>query len=150
MSVEELQEKWRPALYAASFAMVSYEGLLETADQLQAGEIDGWDAFGQLLAVGLILSSTKGLVDGWEPAPDQAGYKAALQDYVDGAGSIVKRWLDQEIDSSTVSGLIQDDYQASEELLHSIMQAMLDDGLSRDKIEDMLNDLAQRLEAIEE
>jgi hypothetical protein len=49
-----------------------------------------------------------------------------------------------------VSGLIQDDYQASEELLHSIMKAMLDDGLSRDEIETILDDLAQRLEALEE
>jgi hypothetical protein len=146
ISAEELQEKWRIPLYATALTVVSYEGLFETAEQLQAGELDSWGALGQLLGAGIVLSSTRGLIAQWDPAPDQADYQVAMQECVNSAGEVIGRWFDSEISSEDVPGLIQEDYDACQELMEEIMRAMQDDGLARDDIEAMLDELAEQME----
>ena len=148
ISTEELKEKWDTPLYAAALTVASYEGLLDTAGKLQAEEIDGFGALGELIAVGAILNSVEESLDAWEPAGDQAEYKPVLQHCVEAGLSVVGQWFDKEISSSDVPGLLKDDHQAAQETLEEIVTAMGDDGLGSEDIQAMLDDLAQRFEEI--
>lgn len=150
ISTEELKEKWDTPLYAAALTVASYEGLLDTADKLQAGEIDGFGALGELIAVGAILKSVEESLDTWEPAGDQTEYKPVLQHCVEAGLSVVGQWFDQEISSAGVPDLLADDHHVVQDALEEILQEMGDDGLSSEDIQAMLDELIQRFEEIAE
>jgi len=133
-------------LYAIALTVASYEGLLDTADRVQAEEIDGVTAFGELLALATILRSTEESLAEWEPAPDQMEYKSAIQTHIDAAKIVMTQWVDREISSANVRGLVEDDYQASEDTLEEIARAMQDDGLSWDEVEAMMDDLVESMQ----
>ena len=49
LSQEELLQKWQPPIAASTLVFAACEGVLETAEKRQADEIDGFEAFGELL-----------------------------------------------------------------------------------------------------
>ena len=137
-------------LYTASLVAGSCEGLIETANKIQSGELDGLSALGELIGVGLLLKASQDSLAEWEPIPGQEEYQQAIQEYADAATEIIGQWLNQEISSETVPDLIGDNCEAVQEVMEDVIQAMKDSGLSDEGIAGMLEELAQRMEEIVE
>ena len=148
ISMEDLEEKWHTPLYAAALTVGAYESLLNTAEKRQAEEIDGMTALGELIGTGVILKTVEDTLPEWEPSRDQIEHKAAIQNYIDAAQEVIGQWLDKEITSADVPGLLEDSYSASQDTLQSVLLAMEDDGLSEHDIEFMLDELSQALDEL--
>jgi len=74
-----------------------YEGLLLTAEKLQADEIDGLDAFGDVLGNAVVIGAVKSVITEWESPDDLTQYKDQILGDIDGLVTIIGQWIDGEI-----------------------------------------------------
>ena len=96
---EETKRSYLPLLFVESIVVM----LEETAGQVQADQIDGFEALGQLLAVGAMFNATQEVLE--QPAPDpklQPAWQEG-QAAVPLIQEVVKRWIDKEITSAEVA-----------------------------------------------
>jgi hypothetical protein len=150
LPVADLEQKWKSLLYMASMTSGACDMLIETAGKVQAGEIDGLDAWGEVMTAGILLKAVEETLDEWEPTPDQVSYKADIQGCVSTAQEVVGQWLDDEITSADVPGLLEDTCAASRATVEDVIAAMRDDGLSEGEIAALLDELVQTFETVGE
>lgn len=99
---EVLQNRWRAPLIISAFTLASCQTLQEAAQQLEAGEIDGMEAFGGLLATAIIAGSVNESLTEWEPGSRQDMLKEVLQEDLEALRTVIVGWYDEEITSAEV------------------------------------------------
>jgi len=102
LSPEELEAKWRGPIVASAFNVAACEGATKTAQKIQAGEIDGFAAFGELLGVGIIVQAVDEMLTEAEPMEDQADLLAQMQSDIATLRGVLGPWIDDEITSADV------------------------------------------------
>ncbi len=118
-----------------------YEGLLLTAEKLQADEIDGLEAFGEVLGNALVIGAVKTAITEWESPEDLAQYKDQILGNIDGLVTIIGQWIDGEITSDELSSSIPDKCDNIKDIEEEIVDAAKAQGITDADIEQMVSEM---------
>lgn len=143
-------ERWRAPIGVTVILSVSCEGLIQTAEKRASGEIDGMEAFGELLAAGFFVQGAGEGLASWTPGDGQGEYQGGLQDHVEGIKAVVGSWVDDEIDSSEANDLLIplcDDIEATFE---DILKDAERDGVTSADVEALITELGDSLGELDE
>jgi len=112
-NTEQLKDKWRAPMFTLGLTFTSMESMLDIAQRLQAGEMEGIAAFAELFAVALIVDGADKTLDEFEPLREQVEYVAATQGYLDTVMSVLAPWIDRELTSAEVPSLLEEDFKTA-------------------------------------
>lgn len=147
LSPEELKEKWQAPVVTSAFLVGICEGVTDTAQKVQDEEIDGFSAFGELLAAGAMIQAMDESLAEAEPAADQAEFVSQMQADIEAMKSIIGPWIDDETTSADVLAEIGPVCTSTTETFDGVVTAASDDGLTAEMMEQMLDDAAAAMES---
>jgi len=146
LSPEELEAKWRGPIVASAFNVAACEGATETAQKIQAGEIEGFAAFGELMGVGIIVQAVDEMLVAAEPADDQADLFAQMQSDIEALRNILGPWIDNETTSAEVLETIGDVCADATKTFEQVSNAAGDDGMTEEQMAAMLEEVATAMQ----
>lgn len=146
LSPEELEAKWRGPIVASAFNVAACEGATKTAQKIQAGEIDGFAAFGELLGVGIIVQAVDEMLTEAEPMEDQADLLAQMQSDITTLRGVLGPWIDDEITSADVLETIDDICADTTKTLEQVADAAGDDGMTDEQMATLLEEVATAMQ----
>lgn len=120
--------------------------LLDTAQQRQAGEIDGVGTLAALIFTGTLLTSVEETLNEWQPAADQVALQGTLTAHLEALKSVISRWFNDEITSAEVPELVQPVQASVETSMKDIAESAKADGLPADVLNTMLEEIASAFE----
>lgn len=141
ISQSELIEKWRAPFVMTSIVAASCNSLLETADRVQTGEIDGFEAFGELLVAGLFLTAAQEGIAEWSPLPDQIDYKENILEHIDNIRSVLGLWIDEEITSQDIPDSLGGECEAIEETGIEIAEHAQEQGITEESLSSIIDEM---------
>ncbi len=147
LSPEELQAKWRAPLVTSAMNVGICTGVTETAQKIQAGELEGFAAFGELLAAGIMIQAVDEALATAEPAADQAQLLAQMQADVEALRNVVGPWVNKETTSVEVLAVIGDVCADMNATFEQVAEAAADDGLTAEAARQMMDDATRSMEA---
>jgi hypothetical protein len=128
-------EKWQPPIGASTLVFAVCEGVLDTAEKRQTNEIDGFEAFGELLGSGMVLGAVEEAIAEWSPPTELLNTKETLQEHIDSIQDVVGQWLDDEVTSADIHDLLDEQCEMSYTAMEEILEASYSDGLTQTEIE---------------
>lgn len=146
LSPEELDAKWRGPIVASAFNVAACEGATETAQKIQAGEIDGFEAFGELLGVGIMVQAVDEMLVDAEPAEDQTDLLAQMQGDIEALRGILGPWIDDEITSAEVLETIDDVSADTTKTFEQVADAAGDDGMTEEQMATLIEEVATAID----
>jgi len=146
LSQEELLQKWQPPIAASTLVFAACEGVLETAEKRQADEIDGFEAFGELLGSGIVLAAVEEGIAEWIPPYELLNFKQMLQEHIDSIQDVVGQWLDDEVTSADIPDLLSEQCEMSYATMEEILEASYSDGLTETEIDAIVTEMQASLE----
>lgn len=99
---ETLKSTFRPLIGGGILLQGTCEGMIESANKRNTEESSGFEAFGEIFALGIFLNIVDEGFSDWEAPSDVLDIKEELDGHTDEMKDILSRWLDDEIDSSEV------------------------------------------------
>lgn len=123
---------------------------IETANKRQSGEIDGLGAFGEILLEATLL---KAIEDGyleWEADASVEDWKTDVQAAIDEIQGVLGRWLEDEITSVDVPGLLQSTCEDVKETLKQITVEAYVNGLTEASMDEIFAELQEGFSEIGE
>ena len=139
-------EKWQPPIAASTLVLAVCEGVLDTAEKRQANEIDGFEAFGELLGSGMVLAAVEEGMAEWSPPTQLLSFKETLQEHIDSIQDVVSQWLDDEVTSADIPDLLGEQCAMSNTAMEEILEASYSDGLTQTDIETIVTEMQAGLE----
>ncbi len=147
LSPEELQAKWRAPIVISAFNVGICEGATETAQKVQAEEIDGFAAFGELLGAGLMIQVVEESLAEAEPMEDQAALVTAMQSDMAALKGVLGPWIDKETTSTDVLKAISPVCEATNDTFEQVVAAASDDGMSPEAMDTILEEAADSMKS---
>lgn len=144
-------EKWEPLVSGGGLTVASYEMMFEVADGLAADDIDGADAFGQMLGVGVVIGLVGEALNEWEAAPDQAELKEALVGHIDAILDGIGGWMNGEIPTAeALHEALDEEFGEAQTTFAEVLAVAQADGLSDESIEQIVDELETTMADLEE
>jgi hypothetical protein len=149
LSPEELRAKWRGPIALTAFNAAICTGISETAQKTQAGEIDGFSAFGELMGSAIMLRAVEESLVETALAEDTTEFYEQVQTDVETLKAVVGPWINDEITSAEVVVRLGDTCSDMNRTFEKVVEAASDEGLSRDAMDELMDELSQSLESVE-
>jgi len=149
LSQEELREKWGVP-FRVSTALVSvYLAAAEAPSELlEPRPADGSDMSGAPMPLALILLAVEEHLQPWVPSKDQELLKVELQQRIDEGEATIGQWY-RHFTLDDMPPLMESLSSAAWRTAMSVMQAMIQDGLTEESIQEMTQDGADWLRSLE-
>jgi predicted small lipoprotein YifL len=119
------------------------KSLSELSAKMQAGEADGLEGLGGLLALGALLKGADDALAGDYPA-DLAPHLETARQQQERMRSILRRWVDKEITSADVPTELEG--MDTEAALLTFAEAMKTQGLTKEKMEEIIDSLSDAMQ----
>jgi hypothetical protein len=148
LSPEELRAKWRGPIALTALNAGICTGISETAQKTQAGEIDGFSAFGELMGAAIMLRAVEESLAETALAEDTTGFYEQVQTDVETLKAVVGPWVNDEITSAEVAVRLGDTCSDMNQTFEKVVKAASDEGLSRDAMDGLMDELSQSLESV--
>jgi hypothetical protein len=97
-SLEQIEETYKALVLVQATAEV----LNETAKRVQSGELEGFESFGALIAVGAVAAAVTEFLPQVSPPDYLVSEVRAARSLNDDVRTLLGRWFDREINSATV------------------------------------------------
>lgn len=147
---DELKKTWQPAIGGIALQNGICPMIIETANKLQSGEIDGWDAFAEMVAEAMFINALDESFAEWEPESEVADYKELILAYNETMKTVLADWYNDEITSEDVPGLLEDECAAIEESVQTIVEDAQAFGMNTETLEAILDEMEQSLTDMQE
>lgn len=149
LSPEELHAKWRGPIALTAFNAAICTGISETAQKTQAGEIDGFSAYGELMGAAIMLRAVEDSLA--ETALDEGttGFYEQVQTDMDALKVVVGPWVNDEITSAEVVVRLGGACSDMNQTFEKVVETASDEGLSGDVMAELLDELSRSLEPVE-
>lgn len=148
LSPEELRAKWRGPIVLTSLNAGICTSIAETAQKTQAGEIDGFSAFGELMGAAIMLRAVEESLAESASAEDTTGFYGQAQTDVDALKAVVGPWINDEITSAEVVARLGDTCSDMNQTFEKVVETASDEGLSREAMDELMAELSQSLESV--
>lgn len=150
LSPEELQAKWRAPIGISALNVGICEGAKETAQKVQSGEAEGFAAFGELLAVSVMIQVVDESLAEAQPVDDQTDLVDQMRADVDALKGVLGPWINKETTSADVLAEIDDVCQQTNETFEQVVEQAADDGLSEEAARAIMEEMSEAMqEAVE-
>ena len=146
LSPEELQAKWRAPIGISALNVGICEGATETAQKVQSGESEGFAAFGELLAVSVMIQAVDESLAEAQPADDQTALVDQMQADVDALKEVLGPWINKETTSADVLAEIDDVCQQTNETFEEVVEQAADDGLSEEAARAIMEEMSEAMQ----
>lgn len=128
-----------------------FEGLVLTAEKIQAEQIDGLDAFGEVIGNLLVIGGVKTILEEWGPPKNLAEYKEELQTNIDELVLVIGQWIDGEITLDDLSQTLPENCDDIMSYRDEILAEAEAEGITESQIDTMITDMEMELaETMEE
>lgn len=114
---------------------------IETANKRQSGELDGMGAFAEILIEGALLKAIEDSYLELEADASVETWKTDVQVAIDEIQGVLSRWLDDEITSVDVPGILLGTCEDIEETMTQISVEAYANGLTETSMEEMFAEL---------
>lgn len=145
LSSEELE----PLIRSGILTWAVCKGVIDTAKKVENNEIDGYEAFGEILGNGAILKATEDGLSEWNEPSSLTSYKQAIQSHIDEIQNVMSQWSDEKISSSDISDLLSQECVDAQHTINEIVDIAKDNGITQDDIEAMIEEMEKSLEELE-
>lgn len=146
LTPEEARAKWQSPLVISALNFGTCTAATETAKKVQSGQIDGFEAWGELLGAGIMIQAVgEGLAEA-EPAEDQANLFAQFQRDLDAFKAVIGPWLNEETTAVDVLANIDAVCADMEKTFEEVVEAAEDDGLPPEEMENILDEMSAAME----
>jgi len=148
LTPEEAKAKWQAPIAMSALNTGTCVGVKETAQKIQAEEIDGFEALGGIWGASLLIQVIEeGLAEA-EPTEDQAEILAQIQADIDSLKEVVGPWINEETTSADVLLVIDDVCVGMEKTFEQVVEAAADDGLPPEEMEAILDEMSSAMESV--
>lgn len=147
LTPEEAKAKWRGPVLLSALNAATCTGLQETGQKIQAQETDGFAAFGELMAIGLMIRLVdEGLAQA-EPTADQEDLMDQIQADVDSMRSIVGPWVNQETTAADILPLLDETCPDITATFEEVIAVAEDEGLTREAAAQIMEEMSAAFES---
>lgn len=147
LSPEELQDKWRVPLGLSALNVGVCTGIQQTAQKLQAEEIDGFSAYGELLGAGIMIRVVEEALTQAELAEDQTKLQEQIETDVERLRTVVASWVNKETTSADVLPVLDKTCPDITATFEQVAKAATDDGLTPEAMTQIMEDMRQAMAA---
>lgn len=148
LTPEEAKAKWRAPIATSALNAGICTGVKESAQKVQDGEVDGFEAFGELLAMGMMIQVVEEGLTTAEPTEDQADLQAQMQADLDALKGVIDPWVNEETTSADVLLAIDDVCANTDKTFEQIVEAAADDDLPPEEMEAILDEMSAAMESV--
>lgn len=149
LSQEELREKWRmPFRVSTALASAYLEAAEAPAELLLPQPVDTGDTSGAPMPLALLLQAIEEQLEPWVPSQDQEALKVVLQQQIDEGKATIGQW-NRHLALEDMPPLMESLSAAAWETAMSVMQAMIEDGLTEEAIQEMAQEGMDWLTSLE-
>jgi hypothetical protein len=149
VSQEELREKWGvPFRVSTALASVYLEATEAPSELLEPRRPAGGDTSAAPMALALLLLAIEEQLEPWVPFQDQELLKVELQQRIDEGEATIGQW-DRHLTLAEMPPLMESLSASAWETAMSVMQAMIQDGLTEEAIQEMAEEGADWLRSLE-
>lgn len=122
-------------------------GIQQTAQKVQAEEIDGFSAYGELLGAGIMLKVVDEALVQAELMEDQLDLQEQIEADVNAMRSIAASWINEETTSADVLIALEDTCPVITTTFEQVTKAAADDGLTPEAMAQIMDEMRQAMEA---
>lgn len=149
LSQEELREKWGvPFRVSTALASVYLEATEAPSELLEPRQAAEGDTSAAPMALALLLLAIEEQLEPWVPSQDQELLKVELQRRIDEGEATIGQW-DRHLTLAEMPPLMESLSASAWETAMSVMQAMIQDGLTEEAIQEMAEEGADWLRSLE-
>lgn len=145
LSPEELQAKWRIPLGLSALNAGVCTGIQQTAQKLQAEEIEGFTAYGELLGAGLMIRVVEEALTQAELAEDQTELQGQIEADVAALRTVVASWVNNETSSADLLPILDETCPDITATFEQVAKAATDDGLTPEAMTQIMEDMRQAM-----
>lgn len=146
LTPEEARTKWQGPIAMSALNAGICTTVGTTAQKVQAGDFNGFEIMGEVMATGVMIQAIEeGLAEA-EPADDQREVLAQIQADVDALKGVVGPWVREEITSDDVLAQLDEVCADLEKTFEQVTKAAAEDGLPAEEMEKLLEELSEAME----
>lgn len=148
LTPEEARAKWQSPLAISALNFGTCTTATETAKKVHNGQIDGFEAWGELLGIGMMIQVVdEGLAEA-EPTEDQVKVYTHFQEDIDAFKAVIGPWLNEETTVVDVLANIDAVCIDMEKTFEEVVEAAADDGLPPEEMEAILDEMSSAMESV--